>query len=100
MLPDFVEIHERAFPALGFLSSAERAGVTAKFIALRHLPFEEWSREGVRQAKAPVYTLRVPPKLVVFFSVLPGDRFLIEDFVNKERLETYFSWPQEPVAQT
>jgi hypothetical protein len=100
VLPDFIAVHRRASTALDALSPCERQCLTTKFLALRALPAEEWSRQGVHQVNAPVHYLRVTNNLLVFFSSLPELRFLIQDFVRQETLDRFFTAPQEPVPQT
>ena len=100
MLPDFVAVHRRALTALDVLTPSERECLAAKFMALRNLPAEEWARQGVRQTQPPIHVVRVTNNLLVFFSVLPEDRFLIQDFVRQETLDRFFTHPQKPVVQT
>jgi hypothetical protein len=100
MLPDFLGVHRRASTALDALSRAERDSLAAKFTALRGLPVEEWAREGVQQLNAPVHFVRLTANLLVFFSVLPEGRFLIQDFVRQETLDRFFASPHQEVAQT
>jgi hypothetical protein len=100
MLPDFVIVHRRASTALDALSKSERDAIAAMFAALRDLPSKEWAREGVYQPSATIPFVRVTPNLLVFFSVLPDGRFLIQDFVRQETLDRFFATPQEPVTQT
>ena len=101
MLPDFVTVHRRASTAFDVLSEAERDNLAAKFTALHGLPAKGWAQQGVRQTqtKDPWYVVQVTSSLLAFFSVLPDERFLIEDFVRQELLDRYFSSPAKPVAQ-
>jgi hypothetical protein len=99
MLPDFVAVHRRASTAFDALSPAERDRVAATFAALRDRPAEEWPREGVHPSNGSVQFVRATPNLLVFFSVRPGGRFLIEDFVRQETLDRFFGTPHEPAAK-
>jgi hypothetical protein len=100
MLPDFVAVHRRALTALDALSPSEHECLAAKFSALQNLPAEEWNRQGVRQAKPPVYVMQVTNNLLVFFSALPENRFLIQDFVRQETLDRFFAQEQKPLVAT
>jgi hypothetical protein len=100
MLPDFITIHQRALPAFDIISAGERDAVVTKITALRDLPKAQWATEGVHRGKGPVYFMTVGEDLVVFFSVLPDRRFVIEDFVRQETLERFFATSQKSAAQT
>jgi hypothetical protein len=102
MQPDYVTVHRRALSAVDLLSPEERQAVWRKFAALRELPGERWSQERVRRTKpdGQVFVVPVTPNLLVFFSILPENGFLIEDFVRPGRLEQFFGRHPESVPQT
>ena len=100
MLPDFVTVHRRASTALDALSQRERDCLAAKFTALRDLSAAEWAKEGVREQNGSVRRVRITGDLFALFSVLPDNRFLIQDFVRQETLDRFFTASVAPVPQT
>jgi hypothetical protein len=100
MPPDFITIHNRALAAFDIISGAEREATVAKLTALRDLPRAQWAKEGVRRGKGTVYHMTVGEDLVVFFSVLPDRRLVIEDFARQAMLDQFAATPPQPAAKT
>jgi hypothetical protein len=100
MPPDFITIHNRALAAFDIISGGEREAVVAKLTALRELPRAQWTKEGVRRGKGTVYHMTAGEDLVVFFSVLPDRRFVIEDFARQERLDLFSATRPQPADKT
>jgi len=100
MLPDFIEIHRRAWTKLHQLSEAERDCIAAKFTVLHDLAPKEWRREGVQRLDRPEHLVPITEDLLAFFLELPNGRFLIQDFVRREFLNLYFPAALQMTGQT
>jgi hypothetical protein len=100
--PDYVTVHRRALSAVDLLAPEEQRAVWGKFAALRELPAERWPQEGVRRTKPddPVFVMPATPNLFVYFSVVPDNGFVLEDFVRPGRLEHFLGTHPESVPQT
>jgi hypothetical protein len=102
MKPKFVTIHRRAELTVDRLKPKERRAVWEKFKTLRNLPPERWPEEGVRRTKPdepPVFIVPVTPDLFVYFSVVPENGFVLEDFVSRGRLEFFSAALEDSVSQ-
>jgi hypothetical protein len=92
METDHVTIHHRALIAMDKLPSAERKALFKALKGLSVLPPAQWPQQGLRLLKPEegLYSFRVTPDLIVFFSVIGPNQLRIDDLVRPETLELYF----------
>ena len=98
MLPDFVDVHRRALSSVSLLTQTELDAVVAKFNVLHRLPVDQWKSHGVHVSRGSLFVFQPTSDLLTFFSMQEGGRFLVEDVVSRELVETISSSLHEQPA--
>jgi hypothetical protein len=97
--PDNVEVAGSAFISMSMLPNGVRAHILTTLARLATLPVEQWPADQVRPHRriAALYILHATDQLRVFFRRHPDGKITIEDLVQQETLDRYFS--PHPVSE-
>jgi hypothetical protein len=90
MHPKPIEVEPGATITVGLLPDVDRQAVFAALESLLAVPRAEWPARGVHllRPEGPLYHLRVPPDLNVYFTA-DAERLVLQDIVRQAVLDRY-----------
>ena len=93
-----ITVHQRADVQVEMLPRPDRRALYRTLAELWVLPKGEWERQDVEliDGRERLYFMPFTAERRAFFSVLPDGTFRVEDCVNQETLDLFFSDGREP----